>query len=338
MTWKTALMAGAFALSAASAWGAEFEWQLGSSVGPQDPTTLQLEEFAKRVLDKSGGRLEIEVVPIETLGFKNVDTLRVLEQGVLEAMNIVPYYVTRDEPLMGVFVPHGMFVDPEENLKVLDVQFEIGAEILKEKWDVVQVARAPFAALRDLIIMSKTPVNSLDGMRGLKVRHFTKEGLAAFNALGISTQNVPSSELYLALQTGVVDVAVYGPTYGRSQSINEVTCCMSYLGAFSMAYPFSIGVKSDVWATLPEDLQQIVVQESEAIWKEGVEVWRKGAEEEEAYNWLTTEGGMKLLDPFTEEDRKAIQEATIQVWRGTCESLGEKAVGYCNRIEEALNQ
>lgn len=338
MKFKALATAAVLAFLAGTVHAAEFEWRLGSSVGPQDPTTLELQEFAKRVSERSEGRLKIDVVPIETLGFKNVDTLRVLQQGVLEMMNIVPYYVTRDEPLMGVFVPHGMLIEPEQNLKVVDVQYEIAEEILRENWDILQVSRSPFAALRDLIIMSKEPVNTLDGLRDMKVRQFTKEGLQAFNALDISAQNVPSSELYLALQTGVVDAAVYGPTYGKSQSIYEVTCCMAYLGAFSMAYPFSIGVKPETWQTLPEDLQTIVVEESEAIWKAGVELWREAAAEEEAYKWLTTEGGMQMLDPFPIEDRKKIQDATIDVWRGTCESLGEKAVEYCDRIEAALQK
>ncbi|MGI6853490.1 TRAP transporter substrate-binding protein [Mesorhizobium sp. 1B3] len=326
----------AFFSMAAISGAAEVEWKLGSSVGPQDDGTLMLQKLADRVLEKSDGRFEIEVVPVETLGFKNVDSLRVLKQGVIEAMWLAPYYLTRDEPLMGVFAPHGMFVDPEDNLKVVDVQYEIGKEILAEKWEIVQIARAPFASLRDLIMMSKEPVNTIEGLKKLKVRQFTKEGLQAFNALGISTQMVPSSELYLALQTGVVDAAVYGPTYGKSQSIYEVTCCFSYLSAFSMAYPFSVAVSKNVWEGLPADLQKILAEESEALWQESVEGWKVSAAEKEAYEWLTTEGKMKKLDPFPEADRKAVQDELIKVWKSTCEQLGEKAVGYCNRIEAAL--
>ena len=326
----------AFLSMAAVSGAAEVEWRLGSSVGPQDDGTLMLQKLADRVLEKSDGRFEIEVVPIETIGFKNVDSLRVLKQGVIEAMWLAPYYLTRDEPLMGVFAPHGMFVDPEDNLKVVDVQYEIGKEILADKWGVVQIARSPFASLRDLIMMSKEPVNTLEGLKKLKVRQFTKEGLQAFNALGISTQMVPSSELYLALQTGVVDAAVYGPTYGKSQSIYEVTCCFSYLSAFSMAYPFSVAVNKDVWEGLPADLQKILSEESEALWQESVEGWKVSAAEKEAYEWLVTDGKMKRLDPFPEADRKAIQGELINVWKSTCEQLGEKAVGYCGRIEAAL--
>jgi hypothetical protein len=45
-----------------------------------------------------------------------------------------------------------------------------------------------------------------------------------------------------------------------------------------------------------------------------------------------------MLDPFPLEDRQKIQVALVDVWKGTCESLGEKAVDYCRRIETALQK
>lgn len=334
---RKALLGLAFALAASSAGAAEVEWTLGSSVGPQDPTTLALQELAERVAEKSGGRFAIEVVPVETIGFKNVDTLRVLQQGVVDAMNIIPYYAVRDEPLFGVYAPHGVLLDAEENLKIVDVQYEIGAEILASKWGIVQVSRAPFGALRDLVIMSKEPVNTLEGLRNLKFRHFTKDGLEAFNNLGVSTQVVPSSELYLALKTGVVDAAVYGPTYGQSQSIYEVTCCFSYLAAFSMAYPFSIGVNEATWAELPDDLKSILTTEADAMWQEAVDRWKVGAAEQAAYEWLTTEGGMTMLEPMPEADQQEIQAELLTIWKRQAEAIGPDGAAYYERIVEALN-
>lgn len=339
MKFRSAIAGLALALIAGSAGAAEVEWRLGSSVGPNDPSTLLFQELAERVAKRSDGRFEIEVIAIETLGFKNVDSLRVVKQGAIDVIGFVPYYVTRDEPMMGVFVPHGMLVEAEENLKVVDTQYEIAEEILaSDKWGMIQIARSPFGALRDLIIMTKEPMNTLEELRGIKFRHFTKDGLQAFNALGVSTQVVPSSELYLALKTGVVDGSVYGPTFAQSQSIYEVTCCYAYLGAFSMAYPFSFVATNETWAEVPEDLQTIFKEEANRMWEESLEQWRVSAAETASYEWLKTEGGMQEMDPMPLEDRKAIQSELIKIWKANCESMGETAVGYCDRIEAALNQ
>lgn len=337
--WAIAAAMGLGLMAGPAAQAAEVEMTLGSSVGPQDTTTLAFIELAKRVKERSNGRFEIEVIPIETLGFKNVDSLRVVAQGAVDLMGLTPYYVVRDEPMMGVFAPHGMLVEDAENLKIVDVQYEIAAEILEsDKWNMVQVARSPFGATADLNIYSKEPVNTLAGLRGMKLRHYTKDGLEAFNALGVSTQIVPSSELYLALKTGVVDAAVYGPIFAKSQSIYEVTCCYSYLGAFTVAYPFSFIADKDRWAKVPADLQAIFVEESNKIWQESMDEWAEKKPEKEAYKWLQEEARMKEQPPFPMEDRRAIQAEIIKIWKANCAKMGDKAVGYCDRIETALHQ
>lgn len=318
---------------------ADVKWRLGSAVGPQDPSTVELQELARRVKERSGGRFEIEVVPIETIGFKNADSLRVLKQNVLDAMSLVPYYVPRDEPLLAAMMPHGALAAAEENLKIVDVQYEIAWEILRgSKWNLVPVARAPFAALRDLVSVTKEPVNSLAQLRKIKYRHFTRDGQQAFNDLGISTQIVPSSELYLALKTGVVDGSIYGPTYIRSQSIFEVTCCYSYIGAFTMAFPFTLVATPQAWAKVPEDLRKILADTSNEMWKQAVDRWSRGEAEKSAYEWLVREKGMKELPPFSLEDRKAIQAALLKVWRAQTEKIGPEAVKNYERIVQALNR
>lgn len=330
----------AAALVAATALGASAQTltlRLGSAVGPQDPTTLQLEALAARVAERSGGRLTLDVIPIETVSLRNVDSLRAVQQGVVDVMHLIPYYLTRDEPLFGVFAPHGLLVEAEQNLDIVDTQYDIAAEVLQDNWGMSIIARAPFAGLRDIVLMSKAPIRSLDDLRKTRLRHFTRDGQAAFNALGVSAQVVPSSELYLALHTGVVDAAVYGPTYARSQSIYEVTDYITYMGAFAIAYPFALIATDETLARIPDDLRAILAEESQSMWDEGIRTWRQGAPEAEAYAWLTSEGGMTMLDPLPLEDRMTIQRELMRVWREGCAAMGERALGYCTRIEQALS-
>lgn len=329
-------LAAALALLAPMAHAQEVEWRLGSPVGPQDPLTADLEAVAERVADRSDGRFAIEIVPIETVGFKNVDSLRILDQGVLDAMMIAPYYAGRDEPLLNIFAPHGVLIDVAQNFAIVDVQFEIMEEILSENWDVAIAGRSPFGSLRDLIIVSKEPIESLEDLRGMKLRHFTADGMAAFQELGVSTQVVPSSELYLALQTGVVDAAVYGPTYVRFQSINEVTSHMTYLSTLTMAYPFVVGTGAETYEALPDDLKTILREELRASWQNSVDGWETGAEEASSYEWLAAEGGMGELGTLPEADRDAVQAELVEVWRAQVEEIGPEALAYFDRIQEAL--
>ncbi len=310
------------------------KWKLGSSTGPQDQQTQDLMKYAAAVRERTGGKLDIEVVAIETLGFKNVDSLRVLKQGVLEAMHIVPYYLFRDAPALAALMPHGGLLEPEDNLKIEKVQREIANEIYA-KWDLVPAVDWHAGGLRDLVVVSKEPISSLADLKGKKFRHFTKEGTQAFNDLGISTQIVPSSELYLALKTGVVDAAVYGLIYVKTQSINETTCCVSYLAPFSAAFPFTVGVRKDVWTKLDPALKTAMQDVGKEFYARALDEWRSNKLEGETAAFLK-EKGMKFLAPFPLEDRKKIQQALFKAWREQCEKIGPDAVKNYERIIAAL--
>lgn len=314
---------------------AEVNWRLGSPVGPEDIATRDMEAYADRVRERSGGAIDIEVVPLESIGFKPADSLRVIKQGVLDAMNIVPYYIDRDEPLLAAFMPHGGLMDPEDNFKIIDVQHEIANEIYA-KWNVAPVGRIFAGSLKHQTLVSRVPVRSLEELRDIKLRHFTKIGIETFNALGVSTQTLPSSELYLALKTGVVDASLYAPVYTKSQSIYEVACCSAYIGVFSAATPFVIGADEAKWSALSDEHRQIMMDVAQEMYEENIAIWRANEAEEEAVEFLKQQDGFENLEPFSEDDRRAIQQETWRQWKAFSESLGPEAVRNYERVIAAL--
>jgi len=318
-----------------SAYAADLSWKLGSPVGPQDLGTKELQRFAERVGEASGGRIEIEVIPIETLGFKNVDSLRVLKQKVVDAVFLQSFYVTRDEPLMGVFMPHGILTDMQENLKVIDVQADIMDEVLKDNWGFTLITNDPTGGGQSrLLVVAKDPINTLDQLRNIKFRHYSKAGLRAFATLDVSTQVIPSAELYLALQTGVVDAAAYGAPYVLSRSLNEVACCSSFVGAYTLT-PRGIITDAKAWENVPSDLQKILVDVGTEMTAENMAIWA----EEKVYNDARKkleDLGHRFLDAFPIEDREIISQAILDVWREDTEKLGPDAMKYLERIVAAL--
>lgn len=334
---KMAALAVAVGAVPFSAGASEVTWRLGSPVGPEDIATKDMEKFADRVSARSNGEIQIEVVTLESIGFKPSDSLRVIKQGILDAMNIVPYYIDRDEPLLAAFMPHGGLMDPEDNFKIIDVQHEIANEIYA-KWGVASVGRIFAGSLKHQTLVSRVPVSSLEELRKIKLRHFTKIGIDTFNALKVSTQTLPSSELYVALKTGVVDASMYAPIYTRSQSIYEVACCSSYIGVFSSATPFVIGAAEEKWAALSDQQKEIMRSVADEMYNENIETWRANNAEAEAIEFLTAQDGFEILNPFPENDRREIQRATWEQWKAYCESIGPDAVANYERIIAALNQ
>lgn len=323
------------ALLAAPASAAEVEWRLGSQVGPNDPGTQLLEDFAKRVAKRSDGRVAIDVVPLETLGFKYDDALRVMRQGALEMVHIYPYYMSRDEPLLTAFMPHTVLLDRMHNVEIAPVQHEL-AEQIYAQWNLVPVAWTTLGgSLATQQVVCTRPVNTLEELRKVKLRHFEKIGIEAMNSLGVSTQTLPSSELYLALKTGVVDCSFYAPVYTKSQSLYEVADYWADIGYSTIASPIAILAREELWQELPDDLKSVMRDVGNQMYAEQIEEW-KAREEEKAAEAFLRENGMTELEPFPTEDRREIREAMLEAWREQTESIGPEAVEIYERVTEAL--
>lgn len=333
--WIVGLLA-AVALVAGAAQAQTVKLRVGSAVSASDVGTKRLQALADDVKTRSGGRLELEIVPIDTIGFKPADSLRVLKQGVLDGMSLIPYYLSRDMPALANFAPHGVLVEAEDNLKIMGIQRDIADELYRKAGVVPAV---PWFIgsndLRDIVIVSKEPIRSLADLKGKKLRHFTADGVKAFNELGIATQNIPSSELYLALKTGVVDAAVYGNSYIKSQSIYETTCCVTYLAPFSAAFPATLAFTPQAWARLDPAMQAALRAAGEEDMARAVAAWREGKGEKEAQAFLESKG-MKFMPPLPLDDRRKVQAVLLKIWREQSEKLGPEALKNFERISAAL--
>ncbi len=276
-------------------------------------------------------------MPLETLGFKYDDALRVMQQDVLEAVHIYPYYMARDERLLTAFLPHTVLLDRMRNLEIAPVQQEIAKEIYAN-WDLVPIAWTTLGGdLATQHIVCTKPVNTLDELREVKLRHFSKIGIDAMNSLGVSTQTLPSSELYLALKTGVVDCSFYAPVYTKSQSLYEVADYWANVGYSTIASPIAILAQQDEWEKVPDDLKNIMRTAGEEMYDEQVAEWKAREAEKQAESFLR-EHGMTQLDTFPLEDRKKIREAMLEAWRKQCESIGPEAVEIYERVTAALEE
>ena len=87
----------------------------------------------------------------------------------------------------------------------------------------------------------KKPANSLNELEERKLRVWSAHLVDTFTRLSISAQVIPQNDMYMALQTGVVNCAYYLSTVGETVSFNEVTDYEAYLHPWA-ASPAMFGV------------------------------------------------------------------------------------------------
>ncbi|MFV0283262.1 MAG: TRAP transporter substrate-binding protein [Castellaniella sp.] len=194
---------------------------LGHGAAPGNPRAVGADKFAELVTQKTGGSVQINVAGSEQLG-NDVAMLTSLRTGVLD-------FTINSQGATGGIVPEinalglpFLFQDADHAYKVL--QTEIGANlagrmknkglVLLDWWD---------NGVRH-ISNSKRPIQAPGDLSGLKIRTPADSmTIDIFKALGAATEQIAFSELYIALQQGVVDGQENPLANIASSKIYEVT-------------------------------------------------------------------------------------------------------------------
>ncbi len=196
----SAVVASALMFSAANA----EEWRLGHVLPPSHPTNIALEAAAAEILAQTDGRIDIKVFPAGQIGgAKEVLTGMTVgtHQMAFDGAGILSQWNAR----AGVFEAPFLAADFAhlDRMTASPAGQEIFDELLNDHG--YRVLDVWYYGTRHLT-NNRGPVNSVADMAGLKVRvPEVALSLAFAKALGASPTPMAFSELYLGLQTGVVD-------------------------------------------------------------------------------------------------------------------------------------
>ncbi|MCG7346494.1 DctP family TRAP transporter solute-binding subunit [Sporosarcina sp. ACRSL] len=241
---------------------------------PQDHhVAVGIENFAKEVTEKSGGKVKVQVYPAGQLLSDKDMNQSILSGGVEMGVNSSTLW-SSTVPAMGIFdVPYvfndysavGEAVNGEFGDKLRSAMEEKGAKVLIfADYGYVQFAN------------NKRPLKSPEDFKGLKIRSIGDLPSELIKAYGASPVFMGGGEVYMALQRDTVDGATSGTTAMLQRKYDEVT---KYLTINNYAYlEFLLAVNKDYWDGLPAKTQDLITEVAAET-----EVWiREQAEKEDA--------------------------------------------------------
>lgn len=323
-------------MSAALAQGASAaEWKFNNGLPEGRNESRQLDQFAADVADLSKGSLTIKVFHGGSLNLKNDDVARWLPRGAVEMGLVWANYLGRDAPALNAVLIQGSVGSPEELIKALPEVQKIYAEELGE-WGIVPTGFMALPLLKASIFCRNEPVRSLADLRTRKLRVWSNDQVETFTRLGVSAQIVGQTELYVALQTGVVDCAVYPALFAHTISLQEVTKYASYLYPVA-GVPYVLGANQDAWNALSDQQRSAVTQAAARVWARTNE-YSKAEENELAARARLAEQGVEFLDAFSEADRAAFLDAASKTWEQLAQEAGGNAPAYRQRILKILGR
>lgn len=176
---------------------------LGHGAAPGNPRTVAAALFADLVVEKTEGRVVVNVAGSETLG-SDAAMLTSLRTGALDFTANSQGAASALVPEMAVLGLPFLFPDADAAFRVVDGTV---GETLSSKFEALGVVSLGFwdNGIRH-VTNSQRAVTTPEELKGLKIRTPADPmTVDIFTALGCSTEQIAFGELYIALQQGVVD-------------------------------------------------------------------------------------------------------------------------------------
>lgn len=305
------------------------ELSLAHTLDPEHPVNLGAVRFAERLKELSGGTMVTAVHPNSALG-DEVEVAEMQSYG-----DSITFSVPSGNALQGFAGAwyavdfYFQFENYDQVWKFYDGEF---GEYLKKSLDGTGLVVPYFwdNGFRNLTTTNKE-VRKAEDLAGLKIRVMNAEThLAFWNAIGAAATPIAFSEVYSALQQGVVE-GEENPVFNiLGMRFNEVQKYIVMTRHVHDVSPFIIS--GTAWNSWSDEQKGWVTQAA----KEAGDYMRAKAIELEDQKLKELEqGGMTVVD-LTAEERQTFVDATKDVPAQFAEKMGAEAFAlYQKCIEEA---
>ena len=277
-------------------------------VAPNTPKGQAAEYFKKLAEERTQGRVKVEVYPNSQL-YKDKEELEALQLGSVQML----------APSLAKFGPLGakefelfdlpyIFDNYEELHKI--TQGPIGLGLLK-KLDSKGILGLAYWDNGFKDMSANKPLRNPAEAKGLKMRIQSSKILEMqMRAIGAIPQVLAFSEVYQALQTGVVDGTENPPSNFYTQKFDEVQKYMTqtrhgYLG-------YAVIVNQKFWDGLPADIRKVLEHAMKEATGYANGVAKK--ENDEATEAVRKSGRCQVL-ALTPQERTAWKKAMTPVYR-----------------------
>jgi len=276
----------ALALQAIPA-AAQVKWDL-STVWPETNFhTQNARRFADEVRKATNGAVEITVKSGGQLGFKGPEHLRAVRDGLVPMADILNIQQIGDEPLLGTEgIP--FLVGNGDELKVLHKYLRAEYEKVAEKNNQKMLYTVPWPTQ---YLHLKAKSDTVDGLKGIKVRVPDKNAADMVNAFGMSGILIPWGETIPALASGAVAGVSTSAVSGVDGKFWEF---LKYVYPTNHVWSSQIvTVNLDEWKKLKPEQRQAIEETAKRL---EPEFWAASVKADTDSLARLKEGGMEVVE------------------------------------------
>ncbi|HET6801232.1 MAG TPA: TRAP transporter substrate-binding protein [Casimicrobiaceae bacterium] len=288
-------------------------------VAVDTPKGKGAEQFKKLAEERTKGRVKVEVYPNSSL-FKDGEEMEALQLGSVQML----------APSLAKFGPLGV-----RDFEVFDLPYMFDSYDELHKITEGQVGRNLFKKLEGKgivglaywdngfkVMSANKPLRVPADYKGLKMRIQSSKVLGdQMKALGALPQVMAFSEVYQALQTGVVDGTENPPSNFYTQKMHEV---QKYLALTNHGYlGYAVIVNKKFWDGLPADVKSALESSMKDATKYANDIAKK--ENDDAIEAVKKSGKTEII-ALTDAEKAALKKALVPVHKENESRIGKDVI------------
>jgi C4-dicarboxylate-binding protein DctP len=288
---------------------------------PKGNAALKFKELAEKA---TGGKVKVEVYPNSQL-YKDKEELEALQLGAVQML----------APSLAKFGPLGV-----KEFEVFDLPYIFPSKAALYKVTEGPIGKSLMAKLEPKgitglafwdngfkVMSANKPLHKTSDFKGLKMRIQSSKVLdAEMRALGANPQVLAFSEVYQALQTGVVDGTENPPSNFYTQKMHEVQKHLTMSNHGYLGY--AVIVNKKFWDGLPADIRTQLEGAMKEATKYNNEIAQR--ENDEALAAVKKSGKTTVYD-LTAQEQAEWRKALLPVQTEMAGRIGKDLIDSINK-------
>ncbi|MFC2008914.1 TRAP transporter substrate-binding protein, partial [Chloroflexota bacterium] len=296
-------------------------WRLNSNFIPEGIPGRSYDYFAEILESLSDGNFVIEAYYNASLGYSATESLSTVHQGLVDLTEISPS-ANGEEAIVSLGEMPFVWENEQVHKYFCFEEYWPAAQKVFDRngWDVTIFGF--YFNPSPVYFFSKDPLRVMDDWQGLKLRCWGGVVADAMDVIGTDPYVISTSELYTALQRGLVNAAITSYMSATETHFWEV---LNYINKVPVNRgTWLMGVNTQALEALPSEMQDV-------FW-ESAEAYNKYTTVENLISYrpleqLLLEGGMEIVLPEEDVMGKMKQRMVdADFYRIQAEKMGPEAV------------
>lgn len=294
-----------------------YTWRMAHEEIDGSVQDIYAKEFKKRLEEKSGGKIKLEVYPVGQIG-DALQQAELLQNGGIEFAIVSPGNTGTVVPENQLFSLHFLFSDDmDKNAKIFKESKALN-EMLSKKYLDKSIKVLSYWTEGAMQWTSSKSVNNPDLWKGFKMRTMQSPMIvAAYEAYGANPTPVPYMEVYSGLQLNMIE-GQENPLFAiEEMKFYEVQKELTL--ASSNLYATTTACNPEFFDGLPQDIQQMILDTVDEMRDESFKI--QAEKNDAALEKIKTASKITVTE-LSPEEREAFKAASKKAYDRYAEVVG----------------